>query len=143
MSVVVVNFNLAGDVRLFDPSTGTIQKAVERTWENADGRFCEQDGSLVCLFKSRGRIHLFIDGATSTVDDELTTSLDTNDREHCFQAFRDKKPIFKKTYPRKLDTDGNPFWPSDAEDEDVFLWVHNIVGSRERQRILSAAAGSK
>jgi hypothetical protein len=143
MSVIVVNFNRAGDVRLFDPSTGTMQKAVKRTWQEADGRFCEQDGSLVCLFRSRGRIHLFIDGATSIVDDALTTCLEMNGRERCFQAFRDKTLIFEKTYPRKPDTDGNPFWPSDAEDEDVFLWVHNIVGSGERQRILLTATAPR
>ena len=69
MSVVVLNFNLADDVRLCDPLTGTTRGFVGRTWKDADGRFCEQDGSFICLFKSHGRIHLFLDGVTSLVDD--------------------------------------------------------------------------
>ena len=42
---------------------------------------------------------------------------------------------YDKTYPRKQDTDGNLIWPSDAEDDDILFWVHNIVGSGERQQI--------
>ena len=135
-----MNFNRAGDVRLFEPSTGKMKECAERTWKDVDGRFCEQDGSLVCLFKSRGCLQLFLDGVTSMVDEVLTTALDTNDRERRFRVFRSGKAIYDKTYSRRPDTDGNPFWPSDAEDEDLFLWIHNIVCSTERQRILLTPA---
>lgn len=136
MRVVVVNFQLAGDVRFFDPSIGMLEKSNQHSWKDADGRFSEQDGSLICLFQYRGRLHLYLDGTSTTIDGGLTTSVDTHAQERRFRAFRGAELIYDKTYPRKPDTDGDPFWPSDAEDEDVFLWVHNIIGSHERQQIL-------
>lgn len=136
MRVVVVNFQRAGDVRFFDPSTGTLEESNERSWQDADGRFFEQDGSLICLFQSRGKIHLYLDGITATIDGELTTKMETNAQHRRFRAFRGAELICDKTYPRKPETDGNPFWPSDAEDEDILVWVHNIVSSPERQQVL-------
>ncbi|MEZ5941950.1 MAG: hypothetical protein R3C18_11200 [Planctomycetaceae bacterium] len=96
---------------------------------------------MACLFKSGGEIHLFLDGINAVVDDALTTTVDTNGDERRFQVFWKKKCLYEKTYPRKPDTDGNPFWPSDAEDQDVFLWIHNIVCSHERQQILLSGSG--
>ena len=136
MCVVVFNHQRAGDVRLFEPSTGMLTESNEHSWQDADGLFCKQDGSLICLFRSRGELHLYLDGANTTVDSDLTTNIDTHAQERRFRAFRGAELIYDKTYPRKPDTDGNPFWPSDAEDQDILLWVHNIVGSRERQQIL-------
>ena len=106
MSVVVVNFNRVGDVRLFEPSTGKMKECAERTGKDVDGRFCEQDGSLVCLFKSRGRLQLFLDGITSRVEEVLTTTLDTNDRERRFRVFRSGEAIYDKTYSRRPGTVG-------------------------------------
>jgi hypothetical protein len=136
MSIVLVNFQRARDVRLFDHSTGALSVSDAHYWKEADGRFSEQDGNIICLFQDSGRLQLYLDGVNSTIDGELTTSLDANARERRFRAFRGDKLIFEKTYTRKPDSDGNPFWPSDAEDEDAFLWVHNIVSSPERQKIL-------
>lgn len=136
MRVVLVNFTRAGDVRFFDPSTGTLETTDEHSWKDADGRFLHQDGSLICLFQCRGKLHLFLDGINATVDCELTTKMGMRGRERYFTVWRGNELIYDKTYPRKPDTDGNPFWPSDEEDEDILLWVHNIASSRERQQML-------
>ena len=138
MSVLVVNFQLAGDVRYFDPSTGALEESDQHTWKDAHGCFFEQDGSLICLFQSHGRIHLFLGGVRATIDRELTTRVEADAQWRRFRAYRGSELIIDKMYARKPDTDGNPFWPSDAEDEDILLWVHHIVGSPERQQILLA-----
>ena len=136
MSIVLVNFQRARDIRLFDQLNGALSESDAHSAKESDGRFSEQDGSIICLFKDNGRLHLYLDGVNTTIDGELTTSIDAYAQERRFRAFRGAKLIFDKTYTRKPDTDGNPFWPSDAEDEDVFLWVHNIIASPERQQIL-------
>jgi hypothetical protein len=136
MRLIMVNFQHARDVRFFDPSTGMLEKQNECSWKDADGRFSQQDGSLVCLFQSRGILHLYLDGTTITVDSDLITGMDEQAHERRFRAFRGARVIYDKTYPRRPNTDANPFWPSDAEDEDIFLWIHNIVGSPERQLVL-------
>ena len=138
MRVLVVNFLRAGDVRLFDPSTGTLEESCQHTWMEAQGRFLEQDGSLICLFRSHGRIHLFLGGVNATIGPELTTIVETDAQTRRFRAYRGSELIFDKMYPRKPDTDGNPLWPSDAEDEDILLWLHHVVCSPERQQILLA-----
>ncbi len=138
MRVLVVNFQRAGDVRFFDPSTGTLFESYQHTWKEAQGQFSQQDGSLFCLFRSYGRIHLFLGGINATIDPELTTKVETDVQSRWFRAYRGSELIFDKMYPRKPDTDGNPFWPSDAEDEDILLWVHHVVCSPERQQVLLA-----
>ncbi len=134
MTIVLSDFQVVRDVRLFDDCTGTLSKTDAYSWKEANGCFSKQDGSIVCYFRHNGRLHLYFDGVKTTIDPELTTTLDTVDQENHFQAFRGDELIFEKKYPRKPDTDGNPFWPSDPEDQDIFLFVHNIVGSPERQQ---------
>ena len=143
MSVLVVNFQRAGDVRFFDPSTGTLEESKQFSWKDTDGQFFEQDGSLICLFKSRGEIHLYLGGVNTTIDRELTTRMEADAQSRRFRVYRGSELIFEKMYPRKPDTDGNPFWPSDAEDEDILLWVHLIVGSPERQQVLLESSRRK
>lgn len=136
MRVLVVNFQRAGDVRVFDPSIGTLEESKRHSWKDTDGQFLEQDGSLICLFQSHGKIHLYLGGVNATIDRELMTEMETDAQLRRFRAYRGTELIFDKMYPRKPDTDGNPFWPSDAEDQDILLWVHHIVNSPERQQIL-------
>lgn len=140
MNVLVVNHRRAGDVRLFAPLAGKLENSNIHTWKDADGQFSDEDGSLVCMYRHQGKLHLFFDGVTSAVDADLTTSVDTHRRSRRFRAFRSSELIYEKTYPRKPETDGNPFWPSEPEDEDFLLWVHNIVCSPKRQQILLTKA---
>ena len=143
MRVLLVNFQSVQDVRFFDPSTGTLEESNQHSWKDADGRFFEQDGSLICLFRSRDRIYLYLGGVNATVDSELTTTMETGRESRRFRAYLGSEVLFDKVYPRKPDTDGNPFWPSDAEDEDILLWVHHIASSPERQQILLANSRRK
>jgi hypothetical protein len=138
MRVLLTNFERAGDVRSFDPTTGILEKTKGHSWMDADGRFSDQDGSLLCLFEFCGIIALFLDGVRTTLDDGLTTDVFDCGQDRCFRAYRGSELIYLKNYPPKPDSDGNPFWPSEPEDEDFLLWVHNIARSPERQQILLA-----
>jgi hypothetical protein len=88
------------------------------------------------LFRLYGQAHLYLDGVRALLDNHVATIMEATGLERHIRVLHDDELIYEKTYPRKPETDGNPFWPSDAEDEDFLLWVHNIVSSPERQSIL-------
>ncbi len=144
MPVILTNFFVAQDVRIFNPAEGTLQPSEEHTWEDSDGRFAYQDEGLFCLYCDDGKVWLHIDGTSAVVDDDLKTTICFDDGDATFRLIIGGATVVEKTYPQKPESDWNPFWTSSPEDEDILLWIHNIVESRERQLILlSSSKGAR
>jgi len=44
--------------------------------------------------------------------------------------------VFAAVYPAETSYDVNPFWPTDEEDVDPFLWLFNVFSSADRIKVI-------
>ena len=134
-------FLMQGKVRLpaslcFVFAAHTFEAASGCTWQDFDGQLGEQDGSIFSLFRYQGELQLILDHIHVRINGDPTTSMETTEQERCFRVFQGSELLYEKRYTRKPESAGNPFWPSEAEDEDILLWIHSIVSSKLRQSIM-------
>lgn len=133
MNICLSNFFKIAEIKSFDRVSGQLKPVVRLNREDIAGWFAHQDHSLFALYKADDELQLFLDGTHVTLNKHLRTQLDDDGSYRHFQAFFVNALIFEKRYPAKPNSDGNPFWPSDPEDEDAVLMIHNVANSKERQ----------
>ena len=136
MKIILGNFWVHRDVRFFNNTTGALEPASGYTREETHGTFGYQDESLYCLYCVNDKIIVYLDGLSIEFSSVLKTVMHKENSTNHFQAYEGTGLIYEKAYPEKPETDGNPFWPSQPEDEDILLWIHNILNSSERQDVL-------
>ena len=124
------------DVQWLDPVSRNMKSASSESWKSACGRFLNQDNKFYCYFVTNGELHLILNDQPVPVDQRTTSRIYDLGAKWDFQVYRNNEIVYGVKYPKKPLTDANPFWPSDAEDEDILLFIHNIISSKEKQMVI-------
>jgi hypothetical protein len=98
------------------------------------GFFFDLYATTFGLAVSQGALFVLLQNRLVPFGPGFKTQMEVNGEYRVFTASRDAEVLVRVKYlPAK------PFWnffPMEDEDVDGFLWIHNVLSSAERQRIM-------
>jgi len=127
-------------------------RLVQTTLRNMHGLWDSSGDCNGCRLKAKkkefgffvfeGSLYVFIDNSvlelsSVTISNEIIEkkSLLSN-QKRILRVCKGKQQLICTEYKRKKKFDNNPFWPTDEEDADFYLWISNVLNDPERVQVL-------
>ena len=127
------------DLLAVGDSSGSIERLPDEGDQErkANGFFFEKDGRIFGLGVDHGIVWLFLDGELRAAHHGLLVSVEDAEGLRTFSAFDGQELISSVTYSPEA-----PYWnvfAMDDEDVDGLTWMRNVLCSRERMSVFTAA----
>lgn len=99
------------------------------------GHYIKTGSDSLGFFLFESKIYVFINEDVYDLSCLKIKNILLNGRREFILSLQ-SNTLFQKEYYAEKDYDINPFWPTEEEDVDVFLWFYNVLTNTERVEII-------